>query len=166
MKLFDVNAVLDGVKPSLVVGETVDLTHVRLRGRRIIPELVSISGEAAVREGVVTLNCTWRYNLSMVCDRCLKPFEREVTQHSSHIVVREISGPDRGEFVVSPSGKVDLTDLGVNDIVPELPARMLCREDCQGICPVCGQNRNEADCGCSTQQKTSPFDGLSKFFEE
>jgi len=28
--------------------------------------------------------------------------------------------------------------------------KILCREDCKGVCPVCGQNRNERDCGCDT----------------
>ena len=32
-----------------------------------------------------------------------------------------------------------------------LPMQRICREDCQGICPICGQNRNLAECGCQVK---------------
>lgn len=37
-----------------------------------------------------------------------------------------------------------------NEIMENWPAKILCKEDCKGICPVCGENRNVRDCGCDT----------------
>jgi len=37
-----------------------------------------------------------------------------------------------------------------NEILENWPAKILCREDCRGICPICGQNLNMGDCGCDT----------------
>ena len=43
--------------------------------------------------------------------------------------------------------------LPLNDVLREvvllaLPMQLVCSEDCKGICPVCGQNRNQRACGC------------------
>ena len=37
-----------------------------------------------------------------------------------------------------------------NEIMGNWPAKILCKEDCKGLCLVCGQNLNERDCGCDT----------------
>ncbi len=45
-------------------------------------------------------------------------------------------------------------------IVLSLPMKPLCRDDCRGLCPRCGANRNEGECGCSTGERVSPFEKL------
>ena len=37
-----------------------------------------------------------------------------------------------------------------NEILVSWPGKILCREDCRGICPVCGRDLNKGDCGCDT----------------
>lgn len=162
---FDVNRVLDGVSDSLVVRDTVDLTFVRYHGLSPFTTPVSLTAQALVQDGVVTLDCVYSYRLELVCDRCLTPFTKEGSLRSSHVVVRELSGPDNGEFVVAPDGIVQLQELATNDIIPELPSKVLCREACKGLCPVCGCNRNETDCGCSVKKTDPRLEVLNKFFE-
>ncbi len=165
MKKFDVNSVLDGVQASLVVGETVDLTSVHIRGLSPFTDPVAITAKASVVDGVATLGCVYTYRLSLICDRCLTSFTKEVSQRSSHVVVRSLSGPDHGEFVVAPDGIVSLEELATNDIIPELPSKVLCREDCKGLCPVCGGNRNQVQCGCKPKTVDPRLEILNKFFE-
>ena len=43
---------------------------------------------------------------------------------------------------------LDLADVLREQIMLELPMQRVCHEDCLGICPVCGQNRNRAACDC------------------
>jgi uncharacterized protein len=72
-----------------------------------------------------------------VCDRCLEPCEVEV------------EAPDVcHHFEHAVGSVVDLTDPLREDILLVLPQALLCREDCRGLCPRCGGNRNEAECGC------------------
>jgi uncharacterized protein len=42
-------------------------------------------------------------------------------------------------------------------VILDAPMQPLCREECQGLCPVCGQDRNERRCDCREQEQTSPF---------
>ena len=37
-----------------------------------------------------------------------------------------------------------------NEMIMSLPMKVLCKETCKGLCPVCGKNRNMGDCGCDT----------------
>ena len=43
---------------------------------------------------------------------------------------------------------LDLDDLIMNDILLELPTKLLCRDDCMGLCPECGKNLNDGTCSC------------------
>jgi len=45
---------------------------------------------------------------------------------------------------------IDVDEIVKEQIVLAVPTRMLCREDCKGICPECGADRNKGDCNCAT----------------
>ena len=59
---------------------------------------------------------------------------------------------------------VDLTEDIREDLVLMFPDQFLCKEDCLGICPKCGQNLTEAQCECDTssdwEEEESPWDAL------
>ena len=54
---------------------------------------------------------------------------------------------DMDDYVIARAESIDTDEIAVSDLVLELPSKMLCREDCRGLCPVCGADRNEVDCG-------------------
>jgi uncharacterized protein len=56
--------------------------------------------------------------------------------------------PEDDDMYPIVDDRVDLGPLVRDAIVLELPMAPLCRDDCAGLCPVCGANRNEGDCGC------------------
>ena len=157
---FDLSDVLNRVSDSLVVGELVDLTGVRYRGIKPFSAPVSMTAAARFRDGVVSLDCSYTGRLELVCDRCLAPFVQELSLRCSHIVVRELSGPDDETFLVAPDGIVELSQLATNAILPELPSRFLCSEDCKGLCPVCGRDRNTGVCSCTPGRAETPLQAL------
>lgn len=60
---------------------------------------------------------------------------------------------------------LNLTELARQSIVLETPMEPLCREDCKGLCPLCGVNRNEVDCQCESP-KDSPFAALAGLYKQ
>ena len=46
--------------------------------------------------------------------------------------------------------ELDVDTLINNEILINMPVKVLCKEECKGICPVCGGNLNEKECGCDT----------------
>ncbi len=52
---------------------------------------------------------------------------------------------------------IDLAPMLREQVILGIPVQPLCRKDCQGLCSVCGQDRNRRSCGCSEEQFASPF---------
>ncbi len=108
---------------------------------------ISINGRIFNKAGVVYLEYSARLTLLNVCDRCLKEFEREYQYDFSHIVVPSVSR-DNDEYIVAEGESIDLNDIAVTDILLQLPSKILCSEDCKGLCMVCGCDLNVSECNC------------------
>ncbi len=94
------------------------------------------------------------------CDRCLEPAPVPIDEEFS-LFYRPVTDGFGDEKEID-SGEAEMgfyEDDGVelNDVVREfvllsMPMQRVCREDCKGICPKCGQNRNLKECGCAQAQ--------------
>lgn len=106
------------------------------------------------------------------CSRCLArhqvPIQVEVDEVCSLAPVDQyqpVAAEDgEGEIIPLAAGsQVDLSELVRQLLVLDTPWRSVCRLDCQGLCPNCGQNLNEGDCDCQRQQidpRLAPLQGL------
>ena len=56
-----------------------------------------------------------------------------------------------------------LSDVLREQILLMLPMQRVCREDCKGICPICGKNRNESDCHCTATMADDRWSSLKQF---
>lgn len=165
MKL-DLGRVLDRSGEVDVVTTDVDLTDAAFYGRHPFSAPVRVTARAENHVGIVTLDCTYAFTLSVNCDRCLAPMEIPSTRTVCHTVVRALENTEDEEgYLVTEDGIVELTELATNDILPELPTRFLCREDCRGLCPICGANRNLTDCGCAEKTEDPRLAPLRKLLE-
>lgn len=89
------------------------------------------------------LHLSFQAPLSGACMRCLEP-----ASPSFEIDAREVDQPGGGEDLHSPyldGDQLDLSGWARDALTLALPAQLLCREDCRGLCGVCGANLNEAD---------------------
>lgn len=106
------------------------------------------------------------------CDRCLEPvlfpadtcfdlFYRPVDQEASRSE-REI---DSGEAEIGyyEGEGLELEDIVREQVLLTLPLQWVCMEDCKGICPVCGQNRNTTCCNCKTVAVDDRWSALRNF---
>jgi len=98
--------------------------------------------------------------LEMRCARCLEPVFKDV--NSSFDLVYRPQGADKkpDESSISEAeteiGFYQGDGLLLEDVVKEqlllaVPLRVVCREECKGLCPLCGRNRNLEPCNCSSQ---------------
>jgi uncharacterized metal-binding protein YceD (DUF177 family) len=106
------------------------------------------------------------------CARCLEPATVPLAVEVSVVYVEESDAPKEDDDNLDAPDLLPFTD-GVIDLGPELrdeillalPTSPLCREECAGLCPVCGGNRNMNPCDCAEQQRIreSKFGSLGKF---
>ena len=107
---------------------------------------VSLSGKFYNRAGVVYLDYTAVFKLLHTCDRCLKEFSEDYDLSFDHIVVPSVSNDDNDDYLVADGESIELNEVALNDILLSLPTKVLCREDCKGLCMVCGCDLNETQC--------------------
>lgn len=113
----------------------------------------------AVVEGILVRG-TVDVDLEIPCARCLKPQRLEPTVPVAELFTdpRRVEEDDDedGYRIDDDLAHLDLGPLLRDTVVMEVPVRVLCRDDCQGLCPVCGQDRNEADCGHRPDEEPDP----------
>ena len=143
-----------------------DLSGVKRWGSGLFSGPVEVTGSAENRSGIVSLRYAADFVLDVVCDRCLTPLTRPQHMEFSHILVLSLNREENDEFIVIPDGQLDLAELATADILLELPTSMVCDPGCKGLCPVCGANLNEGDCGCEQKQTDSRLDKLRELLRE
>lgn len=101
-----------------------------------------------VPEGVVvrgTIAAQWQ----AACSRCLAPVTGEAQVHVDEMFEAH---PLEGETYLLDVDIIDLEPLVRDTLLLELPAAPVCREDCAGLCPQCGIDRNATTCDCHTEE--------------
>ena len=96
------------------------------------------------------------------CARCLAPVREVVSCPVSEIINSE----DNKEFFKLSRNFVDITEAVYTNLIPNLSRKFLCRDDCKGLCFVCGTNLNEKGCGCNRESSDSRFDVLKNMFNK
>ena len=97
------------------------------------------------------------------CDRCLEEAVLDLTGEVEeyYLFKAQEATADGGDTLgdddemdfswVGEDHTIDLTDAISSALLMETPYVVLCREDCKGLCPVCGENLNQVDCGHGAQ---------------
>ncbi len=105
------------------------------------------------------------------CGRCLGEFAAEVADEFHQVYVRDQAGVGsetvlrREDLDVEllVGGQIDLTREVLEQFLLALEPHPVCREECPGLCPVCGADRNEGDCGCGPPGGDPRFGALAQW---
>jgi uncharacterized protein len=115
-----------------------------------------------------------KVDVSASCDRCLETVAIPVQSHFD-LVYFPAAQSGGGEDEVAESaidvGFYEGNGLALNDVLREvvvlaLPMQVVCQESCKGICPVCGENKNQRDCDCHVPAVDDRWSGLKDFRTE
>ena len=84
-----------------------------------------------------------------VCDRCLADCcQEQVHEFVEEYRSEECGTEDSAEAEIFTGDSIDVEALVRDTLLASQSLSKLCRPDCKGLCPVCGKNLNEGDCGC------------------
>ena len=114
----------------------------------------------------IDFKCVGKVTLIIPCDKCLEPVPYEINidyfkdldmNKSSEEKISELD-----EEVYLEGTKFDSDVFVYNEILVSLPMKVLCKEDCKGICNRCGANLNMGSCKCDNAE---PGTGMSKILD-
>ena len=115
-----------------------------------VSEAVIAEGTVRNTAGVLVMKGTVRTRIHGVCDRCAGEFQRDVSFPIDAVLVTELSSEEDEDENIFPlvGDSADLEEIVRTVFVLNLDSKLLCREDCKGICPRCGKNLNLGKCDC------------------
>ncbi|MGC8627345.1 MAG: YceD family protein [Acidimicrobiales bacterium] len=127
-------------------------------GTEVVVDVVLEAFDGGV-EVVGNVSCSWQGE----CRRCLAEIDGELS-----VAVREIFRPggneEEGTYPMRDD-HLDLSAMVLDALFAGLPLMPLCKEDCRGICPHCGADRNVEPCECDEAQVDPRWAGLSVLSE-
>jgi uncharacterized protein len=124
-------------------------------------EPVRVAAKLCNRAGVVALHVEAKSGYFTQCDRCCTPIREQIDIAFDNVLVKELAGEGGSDdLIMVTDDKLDLDELVSSNIILNLPMKHLCSESCKGLCPVCGKNLNDGDCGCDRGGGNSPFSVL------
>lgn len=112
------------------------------------------------------------FEASFMCGRCLEEFQQSITLDMDIRLVPEAEIPQASEVELKDedmdvyyyeSDEIDLDPFIYEEVLLNIPFRPLCKDDCQGLCGICGKNKNLETCNCSETSRTLLGEKLKSF---
>ena len=112
---------------------------------------ILVEGEISNGGDVLLLTATERFVCHGTCARCLKDVRLELSaQVEERYYPEGTEGLEEDAFTYQ-FDVVDVTDALRESLLLAIPARVLCKPDCKGLCCRCGANLNDGPCGCEPE---------------
>jgi len=168
MKL-DLRPMLRGEVSHLAVNfilEDVDFNKATILGD------ISVFGEIVDTAGYMRMILSVSFDYEGECARCLSPvrdrfeteFERTVVNEGT--LTDEQLEEDIDEYAVISGGFLDIDAELAEAIIFDFPSKLLCDEDCPGLCQRCGKPLKDGECSCETKEIDPRWAALKGFFDD
>ena len=165
--LLGLSKIIDCPGQSIPFSVSVDLSDLCYGVSYPVSEPVLAQGTVRNTAGVLMMEGQVCTTIHGICDRCAGSFDREVTFPIDVVLVTELANEENKDEWVFPleGDSADLDDIVRTVFVLNLDSKLLCKEDCKGLCPKCGKNLNDGPCNC--QKELDPrFAALKQLLEK
>lgn len=135
------------------------------------PAPLHVFGEVTNTAGYMRMALSATIPYAVPCARCLEEvegtfsfrFEKTVAPANLLANIRE---EDADDYVIVRDGFLDVDEELSEMLEMDFPSKILCRDDCQGLCPKCGANRNHGACSCPEKEVDPRLAPLAKLLEK
>ncbi len=123
-------------------------------------------------ESLLTVTGPITFEAFFTCGRCLEEFQQLITVDMDIRLTPKTEIPQASEFELKDedmdvyyyeSDEIDLDPFIYEEVLLDMPSRPVCSEDCQGLCGICGKNKNFETCDCSETSRTLLGEKLKSF---
>ena len=164
--LLGLSKIIDCPGASVTFSTSVDLSDLCYGVSYPVTEPVVAEGTVRNTAGVLVMTGEINTCIHGICDRCANPFDRAIHLPIDVVLVTEMANEENEDEWVFPleGDSADLDDIVRTVFVLNLDSKLLCKEDCAGLCHRCGRNLNDGPCSC--QKELDPrFAALKQLLE-
>lgn len=160
--MYDVSSVLKAEGEVLPVSGKVEFSQNALSGTGpFFHDDVCFTGTITNVGDVLELKVNVKGSFTVLCARCMKELDKDFNIDFTEMLVNSTDDiSDRDAVLVFEKHEVDLDDIIESNILVNLSLKYLCSEDCKGLCPICGADRNVTDCSCGQDEIDPRMAGL------
>ncbi len=165
--LLGLSKIIDSPGASVSFSTSVDLSDLRYGDHYPVTEPVLAEGQVRNTAGVLVMTGFVRTTIHGICDRCASEFDKEVDIPIDVVLVTELANEENEDEWVFPleGDSADLEDIVRTVFVLNIGSKLLCSEDCKGLCCRCGKDLNNGPCSC--QKELDPrFAALKQLLEK
>ena len=148
--LLGLSKIIDCPGASVPFSVSVDLSDLRYGVSQPVSQPVLAQGTVRNTAGVLLMKGSVTTTIHGICDRCAAEFSRDIDFPIDVVLVTELTSEENEDEWVFPleGDSADLEDIVRTVFVLNLDSKLLCRDDCKGLCCKCGKNLNEGPCLC------------------
>ena len=151
--LLGLSKIIDCPGASVSFSTSVDLSDLCYGVSYPVSEPVKAEGMVRNTAGVLVMTGEITTCIHGTCDRCATAFDREINLPINVVLVTEMANEENEDEWVFPleGDSADLDDIVRTVFVLNLDSKLLCKEDCAGLCHRCGKNLNDGPCNCQKE---------------
>ena len=150
--LFELKSVFLNEGESKELTYQLDISNIDIDGVFPFKSPVTVAANAFNRASLVTLTLDCSFDYQRSCDRCSDEVKRNIKQTFTHKLAQTLVDEGNDDYIETPDFTIELDEVVISDILLSLPQKYLCSDDCKGLCPKCGANLNQGDCGCDKRE--------------
>jgi uncharacterized protein len=124
---------------------------------------VELEGVLSLTGSILSLDCEIDTELTLQCSRCVERFSYPL-KFEIHEKFSNDPGDEDENIIFIDSDNIDITEVIENNIIITLPIKILCNEDCKGLCQHCGINLNVSTCNCDNKDTDPRLAKLKDLF--
>ena len=165
--LLGLSKIMDTPGATVPFSTSVDLSDLQYGNSFPVTEPVTAEGQVRNTADVLVMTGCIQTTIHGTCDRCAADFTSDVEFPIDVVLVTELSNEENEDEWVFPleGDSADLDDIVRTVFVLNLDSKLLCKEDCRGLCHRCGKNLNDGPCNC--QKELDPrFAALKQLLEK
>ena len=149
----ELSSIIDRPGESVAYSVGVDLSDLVYGNCKPVCEPVLASGTVRNTAGVLVMEGEIATRIHGVCDRCASDFQRDVVIPIDAILVESLANEENEDEWVFPleADAADLDDIIRTVFVLNMDSKLLCKDDCKGLCCRCGTNLNDGPCTCQKE---------------
>ncbi len=120
--------------PSIKVGEDLDLTN-----------LIGKVNLTRTPKGIL-VEADFSASMFVECVRCLEEYDQKLHTEFSELYAFHDNSVTESGLIVPEDANIDLLTVLREYLLIEVPIKLICKEDCKGLCAECGENLNNNTC--------------------
>ena len=146
---------------------TMDLREEEFYGEHPFQQPIPVQGTLETKADHFYLRAQVVAPVDTHCARCGVPVQVQKELEIDLVIASSLSNEEGSDDIYVVEGETfDLDEIIREELILNMDMTVLCSEDCKGLCPRCGKNLNEGDCGCDRTEVDPRLAKLTQLLKE